>query len=446
MLLKYRGILEKSMSKVNNYLNYGKSRKKSKKNINLQQIALEYGKLLNKKFCYVFSGGVKIEFQFKMENFYHLLGFHKLTDVTVVRMVENHKLKKEDFFKHIRDGEITMETTDSMLVSDFETNIVHIQDTCRKSDFGEVKEHRFQYFTENNVMEMLLSDPVIDFDSEDCDSVIVADKIFFKYITETFRNLNLFIGYDESEKQYYTATFFMEKEKNKFRVKKSGEPQPELKILIRRIIDTQNNSLVDFYVKWENVRSEFINEPFYKGQSRLKAWINCKHISSKKVEEEIKIQKELLLQFQKEVDELTLQFNVIYLIQQLSEEEKKIDTQLALMEYGLDAENKTEIDAYKISELGRVKADKIKMEAKIKALTNKLQKHEKHLSDIIELEVQEVLLVYQSCLPDVSLEIERIKEMLQQEAIIDEKIVPEEFMKSYKYRDDRHRFPIVPEV
>lgn len=422
------------MSKNNNYLKYAKSRNKTHINIELQQIAAEYSKLLNKKFCYFFSGGVKIEFQFKMENFYHLLGFHKLTDVTVVRMVENRRLKKEDFFKHIYDGKITMEITDLKVIGDFETNIVHIQDTSHKSDFGEVKAHRFQYFTEKNVMDMLLSDPVIDFESEDCDTVIEADKIFFKHVTETVRNLNLFIGYDETENQYFTSTFFLEKEKNKFKVKNSGETQPEMKILMRRIIDTQNNSLIDFCVKWENVRREFINEPFYKGQSRLKAWIKSKHVLSKEVVEEIKIQQELLQQYQKDVDELTLQYNIVNLIQQLGEEEKKIDAQLALMEYEIDAEDETEIDTYRALEIGTIRTDKFKMEAKTEALINKLQKHEKHLPDVVELEVQEVLLVYQACLPDVSLESEWIKEMLQQYDIFDENVLPEEFLKRYKSR------------
>jgi len=244
----------------------------------------------------------------------------------------------------------------------------------------------------------------------------------------------LFIGYDETENQYFTSTFFLEKEKNKFKVKNSGEPQPELKILMRRIIDTQNNSLIDFCVKWENVRTEFINEPFYRGQSRLKSWINSKHISSKKVVEEIKLQQELLQQYQKDVNELTLQYNIVNLIQQLNEEEKKIDAQLALMEYEKDAENETEIDTYRALEIGTIRTDKLKMEEKTEALTNKLQKHEKHLLDIIELEVHEALLVYQACLPDMSLESERIKELLQQYDIFDENVVPEEFLKRYKGR------------
>ena len=87
------------MKKNTKYLQYVKSRNKSQLNIDLQQLALEFDRLLNKKFCYVFSGGIRVEFQFKMENFYHLLGFHKLSDVTVIRIVENHKMKKEDFFK-----------------------------------------------------------------------------------------------------------------------------------------------------------------------------------------------------------------------------------------------------------------------------------------------------------------------------------------------------------
>lgn len=79
------------MTKYNKYLQHAKSRKKTEINIDLQQIAVEYSRLLNKKFCYIFSGGEKIEFQFKTENFYHLLGFHKLTDLTVVKLVENFK-------------------------------------------------------------------------------------------------------------------------------------------------------------------------------------------------------------------------------------------------------------------------------------------------------------------------------------------------------------------
>ena len=136
-------------------------------------------------------------------------------------------------------------------------------------------------------MELLLSDPVIDFDSDECNTVIDADKIFFKLITGVLRHLNLFIGYDTDEKNHYVSTFFLENEADKFLLKKSGEPQTQLKILTREVYDTTRNEMIDFYVKWENVREEFVQEPCYRGQNRLKTWINSKHISSSQVVKEI---------------------------------------------------------------------------------------------------------------------------------------------------------------
>lgn len=211
------------MAKNDKYLQYAKSRKKTQIHIDLQQLAVEYSRLLNKKFCYVFSSGIEIEFQFKMENFYHLLGFHKLTDVTVVKMVEDHKLKKEDFFKYVKDGRITMDSTDAAIVGDYEDKILNIQDSNKKSDLGEIKTHRFQFFSETQVLELLRNDPVIDFDKEECETDIEADKVFFKLIAEKSRNLNLFVGYDDDVRRHFVSTFFVEMEKDKFLIKKPTE-------------------------------------------------------------------------------------------------------------------------------------------------------------------------------------------------------------------------------
>ena len=420
------------MAKNNKYLQYAKSRNKTQLNIDLQQIAVEFSRLLNKKFCYVFSGGIRVEFQFKMENFYHLLGFHKLTDVTIIKMVENHKLKKEDFYKLVRDGKVSMDATDADIVGDFEEMIVHIQDTERKSDLGDIKAHRFQFFSEKNVLELLLSDPVIDFDNGECNTVIDADKVFFKLITNKYRNLNLFIGYDKAEKNHYTATFFLENEKNKYLMKMSGEPQSQLKILSRVVIDTRSNEMIDFYVKWENVREEFVDEPYYKGQSRLKAWINSKHISSKQVAKEIKVQKKLLEQYKEEVEELTLKFTIVTAVSKLNLEEEKEAAQLKLMEFNIDAENEDEIVEYKSLDITQLKNDKLRMEAKLSALENKLQKHERYLPDVIELEKQEVLFVYKEYLTEVKFDKEQIGKMLNDNDLFENTIFPMSFLQIYK--------------
>lgn len=419
------------MAKNTKYLQYAKSRNKSQLNIDLQQLALEFDRLLNKKFCYVFSGGIRVEFQFKMENFYHLLGFHKLSDVTVIRMVENHKMKKEDFFKFIRAGKITMDTTDEEILDDTDEEVIHIQDTSHKSDFGDIKANRFQFFSEKNVLELLISDPVIDFDNKECNTVIDADKVFFKLITEKFRNLNLFIGYDEVEKNHYTATFFLEKEKDKYVLKRSGETQAQLKILSRAVTNTRNNEMVDFHVKWENVREEFADEPYYKGQSRLKAWIKSKHISSKQVIKEIEIQKQLLEQYRKEVEELTIRFDIVTAVLQLEIDKNKEQAQLQLMEYNIDAENEAEIAEYKILNLQEIKNDKLRMEAKFAALKNKLQKHEKYLPDIVELEEQEVVMVYQEYLKEVNLDKEQIGKILNANDLFEKILFPDKFAELY---------------
>lgn len=148
------------MPKNEKYLRLAKSRKNKPLDIDLQKIAKEYEKLLHKKFSYLFQGNLKVDFQFKKENFYHLLGFHKLTDVTVVRMVETHQMKRETFFEYVLSGRIGLDKTDKNIVdSDI---IVNICDTKKKSDLGEIKANRLAVFSEKNILELLLSDPVIE--------------------------------------------------------------------------------------------------------------------------------------------------------------------------------------------------------------------------------------------------------------------------------------------
>lgn len=71
------------------------------------------------------------------------------------------------------------------------------------------------------------------------------------------------------------------------------------------------------------------------------------------------------------------------------------------------------------------------MESKLAALENKLQKHEKYLPDIKELELQEILRVYQVYLPAIQLERERVFKVLESHEIFDNTLSPEEFEKLY---------------
>lgn len=179
-------------------------------------------------------------------------------------------------------------------------------------------------------------------------------------------------------------------------------------------------------------REEFADEPYYRGQSRLKAWINSKHISSKQVAKEIEIQKKLLEQYKEEIEELTLKFTIVTAVSKLDIEYEKEAAQLKLMEYNIDAENEDEIAEYRTLDISQLKNDKLRMEAKLSALENKLQKHEKHLPDVIELEKQEVILVYQEYLTELKLDKEQIGKVLNDNDLFENTIHPVSFSEIYK--------------
>ena len=316
------------MPKNEKYLRLAKSRKNKPLDIDLQKIAKEYEKLLHKKFSYLFQGNLKVDFQFKKENFYHLLGFHKLTDVTVVRMVETHQMKRETFFEYVLSGRIGLDKTDKNIVdSDI---IVNICDTKKKSDLGEIKANRLAVFSEKNILELLLSDPVIDFDD--------SDKIFFKLHKEKMRNLNLFVGFDAQKNQHFISTFFLEMIADKFKIKKDGTPQSVIYILSRRIINTTNNETEDFMIKWENVRKELLELPCYRAQRRLKTWINSPHIQTIDVEYNIDEQQKMLKKYDKEKKKLQRLYHILELIKDLNGKDTKEHAILELMEYDIDAE------------------------------------------------------------------------------------------------------------
>ena len=147
---------------------------------------------------------------------------------------------------------------------------------------------------------------------------------------------------------------------------------------------------------------------------------------------EIEIQKKLLEQYKEDVEALTLKFTIVTAVMQLDIEEEKETAQLKLMEFNIDAENEDEIAEYKVFDITQLKNDKLRMESKLSALENKLQKHEKHLPDVIELEKQEVLLVYQEYLKEFQLDEEQIGKVLTDNDLFENTLFPMSFLKIYK--------------
>lgn len=129
---------------------------------------------------------------------------------------------------------------------------------------------------------------------------------------------------------------------------------------------------------------------------------------------------------------MTLRYNILTAVLNLDVENEKQAAQLKLMEYGIDAENEDEIVQYKSMDETQIKSDKIRMEAKLSALENKLQRHEKHLPNVIELEQQEVMLVYQEYIKELKLDKEKIGKVLDSNEMFTNMIYPERFLDIYK--------------
>ena len=109
-----------------------------------------------------------------------------------------------------------------------------------------------------------------------------------------------------------------------------------------------------------------------------------------------------------------------------------MNTQFGMNGTKATAENEDEIAKYRGFDIIRLKNDKLRMESKLSALENKLQKHKKHLMDVIELEKKEVLLVYQEYLTEVQLDEEQIGKVLTDNDLFEDMIYPMKFLKLYE--------------
>lgn len=306
--------------------------------------------------------------------------------------------------------------------------LVNICDTKKKSDLGEIKANRLAVFSEKNILELLLSDPVIDFED--------SDKIFFKLHKEKMRNLNLFVGFDAQKNQHFISTFFLEMIADKFKIKKDGTPQSVIYILSRRIINTTNNETEDFMIKWENVRKELLELPCYRAQRRLKTWINSPHIQTIDVEYNIDEQQKMLKKYDKEKKKLQRLYHILELIKDLNGKDTKEHAILELMEYDIDAEVEEEIVEYIEKDAGKVKEQLDRIEHKASSLENKMSKFKQFLPELRLLEFEEVKYIYQQYLPEFKIEYEIVSQMIRDEKIYQKTLNPEKFKEYYNnYKD-----------
>lgn len=153
----------------------------------------DYMRLENCTAEYVLVDGTHIRFNYKEENFPHLIGLHKLRDVQLVQFWQdksNKSVKLKDVIKKIKNGSFT----DAMV---------------KGSYFYPLIEARFKSFSYDNLTTLNYTDAIIDFDKTLINAKIQSDYVLFEERPSKEYN-HMGIAYDAKGDYRYVETFFHE--------------------------------------------------------------------------------------------------------------------------------------------------------------------------------------------------------------------------------------------
>lgn len=269
--------------------------------VNFKDLAEEYAELMKFKYIFVLDDFEDVEFRFWESGFYHLLGFHKIKDTTIVEIIDGKKMiSKKEFFRNVANGNINYDylDLDSILGQsskesaehkgiDFE-NIRSYKNTVGyKSELGKVINNRWLCFSKERILKIFGRRVVLNFENGDYSTLIEADRVFFQFLKDKKRHINLFVKYNSEDAMFHPVTFFLEDRKDDFLVKEDGTRQKKINILVKRITDIHTNKDVEVEIIWSNVREALKDEPEYIAQSDLYSVFSNYHIKSGDLVEKI---------------------------------------------------------------------------------------------------------------------------------------------------------------
>ena len=151
----------------------------------------DYIRLKNCRAEYLLSNGIIIDFTYKEENFIHLLGLHKLTDIQLIQLF-NDKSNKKVQTKYIISRIKKNKFTDAMV---------------KASVFYPDIKSRYESFSYDNLTTLTYTDAVVNFNPALINSKIKSDYLLFEQKTNNEYN-HLGIAEDSITKKRYIETFF----------------------------------------------------------------------------------------------------------------------------------------------------------------------------------------------------------------------------------------------
>ena len=157
----------------------------------LQQKYNDYLRLKNCRAEYLLSNGMSIDFVYKVENFIHLLGLHKLTDIQLIQLF-NDRNNKIVQTKYIISRIKKNKFTDEMVKS---------------SVFYPDIESRYESFSYDNLTTLTYTDAIINFNPTLIKSRIKSKYLLFEQKANHEYN-HLGIAEDGNTNCRYIETFF----------------------------------------------------------------------------------------------------------------------------------------------------------------------------------------------------------------------------------------------
>lgn len=151
----------------------------------------DYMRLKNCRAEYLLSNGLIIDFTYKEENFIHLLGLHKLTDIQLIQLFndKNNKVVQTKYIiNRIKKGR-------------FNDNMV------KSSVFYKNIKTRYKNFSYDNLTTLTYTDAVVNFNPTLINSKIKSNYLLFEQKASNGYN-HLGIAEDHNTKNRYIETFF----------------------------------------------------------------------------------------------------------------------------------------------------------------------------------------------------------------------------------------------
>ncbi len=154
---------------------------------NIKECAEVYTKLLKKTFVVTLQDNFKLILYFRPENFYHLLGLHKLTDINSLTTTSLSRILKQVLSENITQKEIEK----SLYYHEIENRIKHFEDILEMLDIEK----------SNKI--------VIDFDASlvpGGTKLVNTKFILYKRFESGYSNTTI----GKNNKGYYPETFIFE--------------------------------------------------------------------------------------------------------------------------------------------------------------------------------------------------------------------------------------------